>query len=468
MAQFDEQVFLWSLTTRPEDARLFLSLFKPAWLNDPVHQVILGAIFSFTKEHKIPPDLTTLESVLKKEDENIYNLRLKPVIESLRKLAPAIPEQVYVIDQAREVAVIRSFEQMVGQNTFQTNLRNYDGKVVLRNVVQWFHQFETNKDEVTLRLDEATERLVKNTNVGNAPFQMPTNIKPIDEWTRGGLRSRQLGIFIAPTGHGKSAALMNIAYNMAIQDEVDVWFITNELTVEEQTERFLSRITGVEVNLIQDDPYTAYHGMGRHWKQAVNKRLLMTSVNREISVDDIETLMSRHTNLYGWKPKVLCLDFMERMKPNEAGYDRSKEWNWIGAIAKDLVRLAKRHNLIVWTAAQTNRSGMSADQMRLDMAQGSIRHLQEATAVIGMRKVSIEGEEDSGVETLGMEFEPLKMRHGKQGHGKILKIDLARMRITHDEVERVQVDTDENDEDNASQNVSYKKDRPNKKRNKKV
>ena len=447
---FDEKIFLWSLMARSEDAKTFLGLFKPEWLEDPVHQVILRTVFVFLKQYKIPPDLNTVEAVLKKEDEAVYNLRLKPVIESLRKLLPQVPEQVYVLEQAKDVAVVRSFEQMVNQNTFQTNLANYDAKTMLRNIAQWFRQFDEDKDEITLRLDEATERLVRDNNFTTAPFQMPTNIGPIDDWTHGGLRSRQLGIFIAPTGHGKSAALMNIAYNMAIQDEVDVWFLTNELTIEEQAERFLSRVTGVEVQRVQNDPYSAYHGMGQHWKNEVNKRLLMTSVNREISTDHIETMMMRHANLYGWKPKVLCLDFMERMKPNESSsYDRKAEWNWIGAIARDLVRLSKRHNMIIWTAAQTNRSGMNDDlSMNLSMSQGSVRHLQEATVVIGMRKVFVEGEEDSGTETIGMEFWPLKMRHGKTTGPKILKMDLAKMRITNQIVERpVEVDTDENKND---------------------
>lgn len=455
---FDEKVFLWSLASRSEDAKVFVGMFKPEWLVDPVHQVILRTIFVFLKSHKVPPDFNTLEAILKKEDESVYNLRLKPVVDSLRKLLPAVPEQIYVLDQAKNVAIVRSLEQMMAQNTFQANMASYDGKVVLRNVAQWFNQFETSTDEITLRMDEATERLVREASFNSAPFQMPTNIGPIDYWTGGGLRSRQLGIFIAPTGHGKSAALMNIAFNMAIQDEVDVWFLTNELTIEEQAERFLSRITGVEVNLVQNDPYSAYHGMGQHWKSEVNKRLLMTSVNREISTDHIETLMLRHANLYGWKPKVLCLDFMERMKPNETGYDRSQEWNWIGAVARDLVRLAKRHNMIIWTAAQTNRSGMNDDlSMSLSMAQGSIKHLQEATAVIGMRRVFVEGEEGSGTETIGMEMAPLKMRHGKTDSPKILRMDLAKMRITNEVIERpVEVDTEEPDDDNDKK-TSYKK-----------
>jgi hypothetical protein len=65
-----------------------------------------------------------------------------------------------------------------------------------------------------------------------------------------------------------------------------------------------------------------------------------------------------------------------------------------------------------------------------------------------MRKVFIEGEEDSGTETIGMEFWPLKMRHGKTTGPKILRMDLAKMRITNQIVERpVEVDTDEGNND---------------------
>jgi hypothetical protein len=138
--------------------------------------------------------------------------------------------------------------------------------------------------------------------------------------------------------------------------------------------------------------------------------------------------MMKWVNLVGWKPDVLILDFMERMKPCDAGYGRDKEWNWLGAISRDLSRFAKRHNILVWTAAQTNRSGMvKGVKMDLGMAQASTKHLQEATVVIGMTQ------QDIGDDKIAMEFSSLKQRHSRRSFKPVMvECDLSKMNITND------------------------------------
>ena len=157
----------------------------------------------------------------------------------------------------------------------------------------------------------------------------------------------------------------------------------------------------------------------------------LTEVNREISTDELESEMAKWVNLLGWKPDVLILDYMERMRPCDSGYRRDQIWDWIGAIARDLKRFAKRHNCLVWTAAQVNRSGLNKKvEMGLDMAQGSIKHLQESDCTIGMRQKHISQDK------IVMEFTSLKQRHSKMAHKPVyLECDLGRMSITNVEYE---------------------------------
>jgi hypothetical protein len=140
--------------------------------------------------------------------------------------------------------------------------------------------------------------------------------------------------------------------------------------------------------------------------------------------------MMKWVNLIGWKPDVLVLDFIERMKPCDSGYSRDRVWDWIGAIARDLSRFAKRHNILVWTAAQTNRSGYAKEKgkqpLGLDMAQGSVKHLQEAAAIIGMRQEAINDDK------IVMELADLKQRHSRRAHRSVyLECDLGKMSITN-------------------------------------
>lgn len=222
---------------------------------------------------------------------------------------------------------------------------------------------------------------------------------------------------------------MNMAYKIAFIEESPVWFVSNELDLFEQTERFLARMTGTSMEVVERDPVLARKKLEYYWKNKLEENLRLTYVNREISVNDLESSMLRWANIRGFMPRVIIIDYMERMKPSTTGWHRDKEWQWLGAIAQDLVRFAKRYNIAIWTAAQTNRAGQNTDKIILEMSQASIRHLQEAAIVVGMHQRYIG-------ETPIMVFHNLKMRHGRRvNESMALDIDLDKMYISKEVID---------------------------------
>lgn len=129
---------------------------------------------------------------------------------------------------------------------------------------------------------------------------------------------------------------------------------------------------------------------------------------------------------------------MERMRPSTSGFTKNETWNWIGAIAADLVRLARKYKIVVWTAAQTNRAGVTAEQLDMSMTQGSIKHLQEAACVVGMVQKSGDPDADPLIDPERvMRFFSLKQRHSKNATHQIeMLVDLNNMTITDDVYER--------------------------------
>jgi replicative DNA helicase len=443
---FDEELFLVALTLRQEDAKRFISLFKPDWLKNKELQPVLSAIYTFTKEFGTTPNLTTLKKVMRDEDPEKYEIRWKETLTRLETHNPEVSEQLYLLKQAEEVAVINSFQQMITNPTFFQNIEEMEGQRLLADVNRWIQKFAHTEGEGTLDIKSALEKLMDESGWQGKSKIIQTGISCIDEWSR--LRTKHLAILMAPTGHGKSVVLMNIAHYISAIEEKRVLFLTNELTMSEQAERFLARMAppirnkdgGIQryhtISEIQDDPSIAYHGLQRKWNAGFGENLLISSVNTDFSTDDIEADMMRWRNIHGWKPDVLVLDFMERMKPNDTGYRRDAEWQWYGAIAKDLSRLAKRHNMLVWTAAQTNRGGMNpAVALSMGHGQGSVRHFQEAAAVIGMRKIHVKMDVDGDVEIECLAFKELKQRHSAMSEREVnLMCDLRRMWISAEEV----------------------------------
>lgn len=443
--EFNEAVFLKALTARPVDMQRFSDIFKPEWLMNIAYRPILVEMYNFTKKKGIPPSVETLEEIFKEKNKESYEFKIQPVLEKLKTTEVDVSFIIHTLDKAKDIAIVRSLNELVQSQDILKAAEEGDGHLILTKVNQWINHFANSTDEQSMTLKESIDQLLKSSVYNTQSKKIPSGILPIDEWTNGGLRTKELGILMSPTGHGKSVTLMNMAYKMAMMDELPVWFITNELTMEEQTERFLARLTQSKLAHVQVDPYTAYEGMGKHWN--ITNRIRLTSVNRTVSTTEMEAMMLRWANISGWMPKVIVVDFMERMKPNDKGYSRDKEWTWLGAIALDLVRFAKRHNVLVWSAAQTNRGGLTSDEINISHVQGSIRHLQEATAVVGMRRRSMDKEKD----TVAMEFFSLKMRSSKQAFKKkIIDVSLDKMYISKTELD----DPDEVNEEKVQQQTT--------------
>ena len=440
---FDERAFLYALASRPEDAKRFATMFKPDWLHTTEYIPILAELFAFTRKHGEQPSIDTLHKVFKDKDEDAYELRYKAALDSLTAEVPDRSAMLYTLEKARDTGVVRDFQELVNDSSFLKNQADLDGSHMLRTLHTFFNRHGESSDIRTMDMKEAVDHLMDESGFEQKLQRIECGIKKIDEWTGGGLRTKQLGIIMAPTGDGKSAMLVNMAHSMAVgAPQANVWLVTNELSIEEQTERMLAKLTGHDLTRIIDSPGIAYSKAQRHWGMGVQDRLRVTEVNREVSTDELESEMMKWANLVGWKPDVLVLDFIERMKPNETGYGRDKEWNWLGAISRDLSRLAKRHNMLIWTAAQTNRSGYGRanatkggkkhqpDSLSLEMAQASVKHLQEAAAIIGMRQREINDDQ------IVMEIADLKQRFAKrQSRSVFLECDLSVMNITNNTVE---------------------------------
>jgi len=449
--KFDEAAFIYALASRPEDARKFATTFKPAWLNTAEYVPILAELFAFTRKHGEQPSIATLHKVFEDKDQEAYNLRYKAALDTITDDIPDRSTQLFVLGKARDTGVVRDFLELTADQGFLKKQIDLEGGSVLETLHQFFNKHGDLSEDRTMNVREAIDNLVDSHGFMPDLIRIPCGIKVIDRWTGGGLRTKQLGIIMAPTGDGKSSMLVNMAHKMATIEGRRVWLVTNELSLEEQTERVLSKITGAKMEEIIDDPGIAYTGLDRHWIAGLDERLRLTEVNREVSVDDLESEMMKWVNLLGWKPDVLVLDFIERMRPCDSGYSRDRVWDWLGAISRDLSRFAKRHNILVWTAAQTNRSGFGRDPKKqdplsLEMAQGSVKHLQEAASIIGMRQQELPGEQ------IVMELADLKQRFSKRTKRNVfIKVDLSRMSITNDEVD---MDDSEVDDDTGSRNYT--------------
>lgn len=428
---FREKIFIKALTERPETARLMLRVFEPTWLMDAELQPVLHEINEFTKKNAIPPSVGTLREIFKKQDETYYDNRMKAVLDEVEDQAATASDILYECEQARSLAVTRSFGQLIHSEHIRALQEEGEAVELMEELRKWMRTFEGSGDSVEMNIKEAIDYLVKERAFeANESVWIKTGLPFIDEWCGGGLQKTETGIVLAPTGSGKSVILTIIAHNIAKQLERNVLLITNELTMRQEAERFLSRITGSPLQEVRMDPLHAYKGLERHWSAGMHKHLRLVEKLQEFDTDWIEGLIAKYVNMYGWRPDVIVIDFIERMRPTVRDVRRDQSWNWLKYIAQDLVRLAKRGRYLVWTAAQLNRAGYDAKaEPSLAHAQGSMMHLQEADFVAIMRKIK-QTDPNSKMDLL--QFAVRKARSAKADQSTIyVEADLSRMFITN-------------------------------------
>lgn len=341
---------------------------------------------------------------------------------------------IYTLEQANNLAIVRSFRELCNDERMLLAESDIDGEKLVEGIQKWMGSLTPVNEDRTMNLRQAVDHLVQTSEFMPTNARIPTGIVPLDDWAGGGLKKKQLGIYVAPTGHGKSAVLLIIAYKMAAVQNKNVWVVTNELPIEEYAERSLARLNlkGIVLDQIMDNPAIAYEDLDYQWKKGLHQRVYITEYNRETSTDDLLADMEKLRILHGWKPDVIVVDYMERMKPSISGYSRGDEWQWYGAIAKDLVRFAKKHQVLIWTACQTNRSGLNSKDLDMGMVQGSIRHLQEANLVVMGRQVEIPNSDD---EVAFKMVCPKARGSKKSSRPRIIRCNMARMSISDEEVE---------------------------------
>jgi hypothetical protein len=197
-----------------------LNLFQPDWLKDPAYRALLSEIYKFTKENGTPPSVNVLDSIFQAEDPAIYEATYKAAIERVRAADLDLSEQIHILNLAKDVAICRSLDAMTKDMDFQSQLVNWEGARVLKSIHRWLKTFETGGEEESSDLMAAWEQLIKDQTSLTRQIQAPTGFPIIDDWTYGGLSSKQLGIIMGSTGGGKSVMLLNFAFKMAIQDEL--------------------------------------------------------------------------------------------------------------------------------------------------------------------------------------------------------------------------------------------------------
>lgn len=185
---------------------------------------------------------------------------------------------------------------------------------------------------------------------------IPTGIPNFDQYTKfGGCKRKTINVVIAPAGRGKTSVLVHVGAEAVLHGFKVLHISINEVSEEDVADRYDARLAQVQLNELEDPKQRK-----RIWKRAgqLERRFGETLVIKEFdstTVAGIEAYVKALRN-EGFAPDLISVDYADLITPT-VHYDSSYEEQ--GMTYRELRSLAKRLNVVMWTASQTTRLALN-------------------------------------------------------------------------------------------------------------
>ncbi len=179
----------------------------------------------------------------------------------------------------------------------------------------------------------------------------------IDGLCKGGLGKGELGVVIAPTGAGKSMVLVHLGAE-ALKLGKTVVHYTLELGDTVVASRYDSCITKIPLGQLHSFKEEIYEQVQDMEGTLIVKEYPTKSASTRSLRTHLEKLKMRDI-----LPDMVIVDYGDLLRPVSAQKEKRNE---LESIYEELRGLAKEFECCLWTASQTNRSGLNAEVITLE------------------------------------------------------------------------------------------------------
>lgn len=244
--------------------------------------------------------------------------------------------------------------------------------------------------------------------------RFPTGWTSIDRVLGGGLVAGEYGLVMAPSGRGKTTALINIGYSMAgLMGAANVTHVTLEMPAMKIAKRYAARITGIRLKRGETESDAFADKMRKAAKARLRARLRIIDPSRSMQSIQyaLENLVSD-----GHNTEALIIDYPDLIVPS--GRYTEKRFA-LADITRDLRAMGKDMGVPIWAATQSGRHTFYKEVItEADVAE-AIEKINISDFVVSVCQTRDE-------EKLGMgRLYVAKNRDGRRGLQVPIKIDFV-------------------------------------------
>lgn len=184
-----------------------------------------------------------------------------------------------------------------------------------------------------------------------------TGWSEINSICRGGLGKGELGVVIAPTGAGKSMVLVHLGAS-ALKHGKTVVHYTLELGDTIIANRYDSCLTKVPLDSLASFKDLIYESVKELDGSLIVKEYSTKSATTNTIRNHLEKLRVKEI-----EPDMIIVDYGDLLRPIN---NQREKRNELESIYEEMRAIAQDFDCPVWTASQTNRSGLNAEVITME------------------------------------------------------------------------------------------------------
>ena len=336
----------------------WISCLKAEYFSEP-WSTIFNIINSFYQKGGTIPTKEYILATIKEEltADGIGDMSGNEIIKAIEKnIEPRnLP---YIKEHLQEFCKFKAYQKIYSEEGL-TALGNKDYDT-LDNLYSEARQAGIEKDFETDELFDDIEKLYEeSTNI-----HFTTGIPPIDNVIdEGGPTTGDVVGFLAPTGVGKSWALINVGVANMLKGH-NVLHITLEMPRQQIRRRYNTNLTGIPSTILSPKyglKDRAITELVKRMKELQIKKLgklvIADATPNITSIATIRTIIDNAELEHKCKFQVLIIDYLEKLGSIHKEKNKADEYQRQGCVAVELFELTKSMNLCTFTATQTNREG---------------------------------------------------------------------------------------------------------------
>ena len=351
-SSFQEKLCYLILTDRAFADQIF-EVLDVGFLELKYLRVFVSEIQKYRKKYKVHPTSEIMQSIIRtsmEHEPDAIKKRIREYYARVLAYGEEIEESLYVKDTALDFCRKQKLKEALIKSVDLIRKSSFDE---VASVINDAIKLGSDNDFGYDYLKDFEQRFqIKARNPVTCGW------KKIDEITKGGLGTGELGVVIAPTGAGKSMVLVHLGAQ-ALRQGLNVVHYTLELADTIVAQRYDSCLTERSLSQIihfKDEIY-------KEVKDIPGRLIVKEYPTRSATIQTIKNHLEKLSNR-AFKPDLIILDYGDLIKPAGSGKDEKR--HQLETIYEELRGLAQICACPIWTASQTNRSGLNAEVITME------------------------------------------------------------------------------------------------------